>query len=180
MAARLDPRAIDGMTEEDLVLVSNFLIDLDGDRLPDRYEVANGLDPRDPADAASDADQDGLSALEERALGTDPRKADTDGDGIPDREETLRGSNPLLEDTDGDGLRAGADSFPLRRILLRCRDETSAITGDVTRWRLRLELADRTTLSDAGISSDAFLISIQFGPPLEIVRVVTGESAGER
>jgi len=47
--------------------------DTDGDRLPDDWEIANGLDPLDPADALLDADTDGQSALGEFLAGTDPR-----------------------------------------------------------------------------------------------------------
>jgi hypothetical protein len=34
-------------------------VDSDGDGLPDHYELANGLDPNDPNDAALDLDGDG-------------------------------------------------------------------------------------------------------------------------
>ena len=38
--------------------------DVDGDGLPDDYELANGLDPDDPDDAQLDPDADGLTSLE--------------------------------------------------------------------------------------------------------------------
>ncbi len=41
-----------------------------------------------------DADQDGLSSVEEEKYGTDPAKADTDGDGYVDGEEVRAGFNP--------------------------------------------------------------------------------------
>jgi hypothetical protein len=48
------------------------LADADGDGLPDIWEVFHGLDPTDPADAASDRDADGHNALTEFKTGTDP------------------------------------------------------------------------------------------------------------
>ncbi|MCQ8186485.1 Ig-like domain-containing protein, partial [Parvularcula maris] len=84
--------------------------DSDEDGLPDEYEIAFGLNPNDPIDAAEDQDGDGLTTLEEFQLGTDPTNADTDGDTISDGEEVTAGadgyiSNPLLQDSDSDGIR---------------------------------------------------------------------------
>ena len=61
--------------------------------------------------ALADADNDGLSNLEEFMLGTNPNLADTDGDGPSDRWELEHGYPPddplppdVLPDTDGDGV----------------------------------------------------------------------------
>ncbi len=88
--------------------------DEDGDGLPDDYETLVGLNPNDPIDALEDQDKDGLSALEEFELNTDPNVADTDGDGIDDGEEVVLGedgfiSDPTIADTDGDGLSDGVE-----------------------------------------------------------------------
>lgn len=46
-----------------------------------------------------DRDNDGLSALEEALLGTDPTRSDTDGDGILDGDEVhIHGTDPLVPD----------------------------------------------------------------------------------
>lgn len=69
-------------------------VDTDGDLLNDAFETAWGLNPLVAEDFQADADQDGLSALEEQALGTNPNLADTDIDGVNDFREMARGTNP--------------------------------------------------------------------------------------
>jgi len=46
--------------------------DLDGDGMPNGFEVAYGLAPADPGDAVIDADGDGVSNVQEYQDGTDP------------------------------------------------------------------------------------------------------------
>ncbi len=49
------------------------LVDTDGDRIPDIWELAYGLDPNNPNDANSDSDGDGMTNLQEYIAGTNPR-----------------------------------------------------------------------------------------------------------
>ncbi|MBI2482620.1 hypothetical protein HYV74_00400 [Candidatus Uhrbacteria bacterium] len=49
--------------------------DDDNDGLPDDWETAHGLNPRDAADAKQDPDADGTVTVEEYRAGTDPFKA---------------------------------------------------------------------------------------------------------
>ena len=51
-------------------------LDTDNDGMADEWEALNGLDSADAADAGSDADEDGLTALEEFEGDTDPNQSD--------------------------------------------------------------------------------------------------------
>lgn len=58
-----------------------------------------------PVDDGTDTDADGLTDVQEAALGTDPANPDTDEDGITDGDEiNVWGSDPLNLDSDGDTL----------------------------------------------------------------------------
>ncbi len=46
--------------------------DDDNDGVPDSFEIANGFDPLDAADASEDADGDGFTNLEEFKADSDP------------------------------------------------------------------------------------------------------------
>lgn len=48
-------------------------LDTDRDGMPDAWEKAHGLNPRDPADAGADANGDGYSNIEKFLHGLDPR-----------------------------------------------------------------------------------------------------------
>ncbi|HKQ37842.1 MAG TPA: fibronectin type III domain-containing protein, partial [Verrucomicrobiae bacterium] len=52
-------------------------VDTDGDGMPDSYEIAQGFDRLNSADAQQDADGDGAKNLDEYLAGTDPRDANS-------------------------------------------------------------------------------------------------------
>ncbi len=83
-----------------------LLLDVDGDLLPDIWEVKRGLDPAIP-NGADDTDGDSLGDLIEFELGTDPSSTDTDGDTLSDAEELtleMGSSDPIWKDSDEDGI----------------------------------------------------------------------------
>ncbi len=62
--------------------------------MPDGWEVEHSLNPLID-DSQDDADEDGLTNLQEYNHGTDPQNPDTDGDGYNDWEEIKKGTNPI-------------------------------------------------------------------------------------
>ena len=87
---------------EDLIRLDNFVWlannstrDSDNDGLPDVWELEYGLNWNDGADAQTDSDFDGLTALQEFQAQTSPINSDTDSDQLPDGFEVGNTLNPL-------------------------------------------------------------------------------------
>jgi hypothetical protein len=64
---------ITGLRTNSPSVTVTLLGDLDGDRLPDDWERAHGLDPAVPSDGAGDPDRDGATNRDEYLAGTDPQ-----------------------------------------------------------------------------------------------------------
>jgi len=75
--------------------------DNDEDGMMDGWETVYELDTS-LNDASEDADDDGISNIEEYRNGTDPTNPDTDEDGMPDKWETDYGLNPVADDASED------------------------------------------------------------------------------
>ena len=74
----------------------SILEDADQDGMTDVDELLWGMDPFNPEDGLSDLDGDDISLAWEFAIGTNPDEADTDMDGWSDSEEyLLYGTDPL-------------------------------------------------------------------------------------
>jgi hypothetical protein len=89
-----------------------LIVDTDGDGMPDDYEIANGLNPNDPADATADTDFDDLTSLEEYQAGTDPNDSDSDDDTYLDGADEFPLDPQEWADSDGDGTGDNADPTP--------------------------------------------------------------------
>jgi len=85
--------------------------DFDSDGMPDRYELAHGFNAADPGDAPRDADDDGLTNLEEYGYASDPWRDDTDSDGMPDGWEVDYGLDLTGPDGHTDSDRGGVSNY---------------------------------------------------------------------
>ena len=85
-------------------------VDLDGDAIPDAYEVTVGLDST-VANGDDDDDGDGLDNLGEYLFGTHPLLQDSDGDGVEDQEELDLGFDPRDPDDQAPNAAISAPDF---------------------------------------------------------------------
>ncbi len=82
--------------------------DIDGDGMPNDFETANGLNPRNSLDRDGDLDRDGFTNFEEFEFGSNPGVADTDNNqnNVPDSVDRRINTIPsiiqllLLDDSD--------------------------------------------------------------------------------
>ncbi|MCH2170734.1 hypothetical protein MK489_08105 [Myxococcota bacterium] len=81
--------------------------DIDGDGLPNAWELAMGLDPHLRGDAMTDLDGDGVSNFDEYVAGTGPR--DADDDGVRDLADAFPLDSREWADLDGDGVGNNSD-----------------------------------------------------------------------
>ncbi|MGP4846069.1 hypothetical protein ACTXGQ_18210, partial [Marinobacter sp. 1Y8] len=83
--------------------------DDDNDGMADSWELENGLDPLNAADAILNGDGDELTNVQEFENDSDPTIADTDGDGYLDHDDQMPRDSEENKDSDQDGLGDTAD-----------------------------------------------------------------------
>jgi YD repeat-containing protein len=169
------------------IFSANFLLDTDGDGVPDIADLDNDndgipdvweqlqavnphnpVDPRrishlNPRDAQFDFDGDGLTNLQEYHLGTDPWKADTDGDGANDYQEAfIKGTSPLNPDSDGDLVPDGIDVTPTSALQMPSSESFTLAgrftCGDGTRDAETLAADDRIGGELEGVQLPSLLL----------------------
>lgn len=107
---------------EQPAIINVDTVDTDGDGIPDKVELAWGLNPQDPTDAAGDLDNDGFTNLEEYLSKTDPKNPES----YPD---------PIVK------LRVAA----IRPVPFYLRFVSTSLFGDgSTRFQLNLQSLERT------------------------------------
>jgi hypothetical protein len=136
----------DGLSDGDEVNqhgTNPLVADTDGDLIPDGWELSNGLDPLDPADASTDTDGDGETALFEFNAGTDPNDSTSNSSGTRRKGDLAPYGNP-------DGQVNAADIVILQRF----------ITGNLTPTPAELAVADVAPLGapDGTINAADLLI----------------------
>ena len=133
--------------------------DDDGELMLDDYEIANGLNPLDAADAGLDPDMDGLTNLEEFLLNPslNPNDPDTDGDEIDDWED----SDPLTPNNECLGIDLVDVTFDMTvttDIQCAARGSITVITGTDVQLPGRLILIAPNVTFQPGVSFDQLTV----------------------
>ena len=100
--------------------------DADCDGLTNQEERALGT-----SRSSADTDGDGLSdAVEVKKLGTSPVDADSDHDGVDDGDEVSDGTKPTDPDSDHDGMDDGDDDDPMGELKPKLVGPLDAVSAD--------------------------------------------------
>ena len=113
------------------VSLQNPTLDSDHDGMPDDWEDLYNLNKNNSADAGLDADNDGLTNLQEFIQGTNPTLSDTDNDGLTDGDEINNyNTNPLEADSDNDGLSDGLEVLNYHTDPLKSDSDDDGLTDE--------------------------------------------------
>ena len=155
----------DGGTDAQSIAVTISTVDLDGDGMDDSWEVANGLDPTDPADATDDPDGDGVDNLDEFLASTDPNTFG--GPNAPTPLSPVSGAEAVsapdlvvsnATDPDGDALLYAWEVYADAALSALVTD-IDGITEDAagqSLWKVDLSLSENTPYWWRARASDAY------------------------
>ncbi len=118
-----------------------------------------------------DTDNDGLTDMEEYALGTSPINWDTDGDGLSDFWEVINGMNPMKADT-ANGARMNADGDYMARyttepdyMIVKIKGKEYALTGNGGRYVAYDEETQTFVLADSAKEEFVAIPVFRYGKP---------------
>lgn len=123
--------------------------DIDGDGIPDQWEIDHGMDANDPLDAFNDPDHDGLTNEDEYLFLTNPTTPDTDADGIPDGFEVSYGLDPTVDDAGLDSDQDGLTNYQEYLAETDPNDSNSNLSSNsvLLTWEAPTQRTDGTELS---------------------------------
>ena len=125
-----------GATPDNFTIIKQGAADSDGDGITDAYEIANGLNRKNAADAATSLDTDGLSNFLEFAFGLNPNVNDK---GLV--EVDIPGSLLTKRGTPNNWFQTTTNGTDFRVIYIRRKDAAEAglvytpeFSGDLVNW----------------------------------------------
>ena len=143
--------------------------DLDGDGMPNDWELRNGFDPTFPGDAVQDADGDGLNNRQEFQQNLAPRDPDTDRDGISDGANDPDGAGPIIAGPDPQPLQP--ETVPPTCTLSSPANGVTLIEGETI--VARAEASDNVGITRVTFTSNVGALNVtDFSSPYEAPFVV--------
>ncbi|TFH06235.1 MAG: hypothetical protein E4H14_11230 [Candidatus Thorarchaeota archaeon] len=158
-----DSDSLDDYEEVVIYGTNPLLEDSDSDNMLDAWEILHNLDPLNAADAALDADSDGLTNLYEHNLGTNPNLADTDSDGLSDKEEVDQGLNPLVPNAGSDSDHDGLDDITEVALGTDPLDPDSDSDGLPDGWEVSRGLDPLQATTNTGEAIERLIITVALG-----------------
>ena len=131
--------------------------------MSDSYETANGFDPNDSSDAATDSDGDGITNANEVAMGTNPKSADSNGDGQNDGSEQNSGPDTSNDTSTYADADADADKISDTDKVAVSSDSDNTASENATDTNSGAnESSQADTKNDGNTSKDGIINSLTF------------------